>query len=313
MIQFVASARNRAKRKRLFEGHLSDQALKRATRDERLCEFAAETRTVTMLVCRIRGFSSLVECFGRDTESLTRFTRHATAAIARAVLEREGAIERIVPGEIGAIFNAPLDDPQHAVHACGAALAMLDGVEKANRALELIRRADGSHMPPLDIGIGINTGEAAVGNFGTENHPSYRAAGRAMRLAGEIENLTSGYGAAILVGEATRTLVERNFALLEVDRVALEASPAALPLFALLGSPVARANPRFIALKTFHDRIFEAYRARDWEAARGLIGQARALSGANAVLYDLYLSRIAHFEAHPPRETWSATFSQAAC
>ena len=78
------------------------------------------------------------------------------------------------------------------------------------------------------------------------------------------------------------------------------------------GTPLARANPRFMALKAFHDRIFEAYRTREWDKARALIAQARALSGANPVLYDLYLERIVHFERHPPGVNWAGTFAQTA-
>jgi adenylate cyclase len=265
---------------------------------------------MSFLTCRVRGFDELVESFAGDPEGLARLTRHVMTPIAQAVLDRHGTVDHVIPGELTAFFNAPLDDPQHAVHVCGAALAMMEALEKVNRTLEMGVRTDGTLMGPIDVGIGINTGEAVVGNFGTEDKPSYTVTGRAAHLAGEIERLSVAYGSAILVGGATRALVERDFAFLEVDNVALDASES-LALFALLGTPLARANPRFMALKTFHDRIFLAYRAREWEKARALIGQARALSGANPVLYDLYLSRIAHFETHPPLGNWTGAFAQA--
>lgn len=230
--------------------------------------------------------------------------------MAQAVLDRHGTVDRVIPGELTAFFNAPLDDPQHAIHACGSALSMMEALEKVNRKLEMGVRADGKPVGPIDIGIGINTGEAVVGNFGTDDKPSYAVTGRAVRLSGEIERLSVAYGSAVLVGGPTHALVERDFAFLEVDHVALAASES-VGLFALLGTPLARANPRFMALKAFHDRIFQAYRAREWEKARALIAQARALSGANPVLYDLYLNRIEHFEAHPPSGNWTGTFAQA--
>jgi adenylate cyclase len=310
VIQFVANVRDRAKRKRLFEGHLSAETLRRLARRPGLMELAAETRTISFLVCRIRGFAELAESFAKDPEGLARLMRHAMTPIARAVLDRHGTVDRVMPGKLTAFFNAPLDDPQHAIHACGAAIAMIEAVEKVNRTLELTLRANGAPMEPVDIGIGISTGEAVVGNFGTDAEPVYTATGRAIRLAGTIERLSTAYGSAILVGDRTRALVERNFAFLEVDHVALDARES-LPLFALLGTPLARANPRFMALKAFHDRIFESYRAREWDKARALIAQARALSGANPVLYDLYLQRIAHFETHPPGGNWTGAFAPA--
>ena len=82
-------------------------------------------------------------------------------------------------------------------------------------------------------------------------------------------------------------------------------------IYALLGTPVSRANPKFLALKAFHERIFQAYRAGEWDKARGLIEQCRGLSGANPVLYDFYLKRIAHLESHPSSADWGGRLEPA--
>jgi adenylate cyclase len=79
-------------------------------------------------------------------------------------------------------------------------------------------------------------------------------------------------------------------------------------LYALLGNPLVRASPKFRALQTFHDHIFQAYRAQQWAKTRALIEQCRTLSGASQQLYDLYLNRIAYFEANPPEPDWDGTF-----
>ena len=149
-----------------------------------------------------------------------------------------------------------------------------------------------------------------VGNFGTAELPAYTATGRAVRIAGEIERLSGVYGSVILAGGATRANAEKNFAFLEVDHVSLDAGDP-VSLYALLGTPLSRANPRFMALKAFHDRIFQCYRAREWDKARALIAQARTLSGANPMLYDLYLRRIDQFETHPPGGSWAGIAAQA--
>jgi adenylate cyclase len=154
----------------------------------------------------------------------------------------------------------------------------------------------------------VNTGLAVVGDFGSDSVPNYCAAGRTAELAGEIEQLSANYGAAILVGEATRAMAESKFAFLEVDIVGSK-SGERTPLFALLGTPVSRANPKFLALKESHERVFEAYRAGEWERARALIAQCRPLSGANPMLYDLYLKRIDHMESQPPVQDWNGVFN----
>ena len=81
---------------------------------------------------------------------------------------------------------------------------------------------------------------------------------------------------------------------------------APVRLYALLGNPVARASPKFRALSTFHDHIFQALRGQQWAEARELIEQCRKLSGASQALYDLYLARIRYFESNPPGPTGTA-------
>jgi adenylate cyclase len=303
-MEFLERARERAKHRRALAPHLSSAALKTAARSRALLKLLAEKRTVSFLTCRIRGFDDIAQSFGNDSEGLARVARLAMTPLVKAVLDREGAIDRMMPGALTAYFNAPLDDPKHAVHACGCALAMLASLEKVNATLDRMLRLDGSAVGGIGIGVGIDTGQAITGNFGTEDRPAYRALSRAAEQAEAFEKLSPRYGISILVGAATRGLVEehlvdKTFAFLEVDHLTLGPSESA-PLFALLGTPVSRANPKFLALKAFHDRIFDAYRGHEWERARALIAQARALSGANPVLYDLYLKRIADFESRPP-------------
>jgi len=126
----------------------------------------------------------------------------------------------------------------------------------------------------------------------------------------ELERLSQEYGTSILVADSMRAAAEKDFAFLEVDVVST-ASADRQPVHALIGTPVSRANPKFLALKAFHERIFEAYRAREWDKARALIEQCRGLSGASPVLYDLYLKRIAHLESQHPGAHWSGRYEPA--
>jgi adenylate cyclase len=310
VLRLVTVARERAKRKRSLEWHLSPQSFKSLARQPGVLERPAQLRPMSFVVCRIRNFAELSESFLSDPDALARMVRVTMTPMVQAVLDRGGTIDRLHPGELGAFFNAPLDDPQHAIHACSCAIAMMEALEKINRLLEHGRRNDGSVLPPIDLGVGIYTGEAMAGDFGTGDMPIYTATGRAARLAGDIERISNVYGSAILAGGSTRSMAEKNFAFLEVDHVSLDAG-ASVQLYALLGTPLSRSNPCFIALRAFHDRIFQCYRAREWDKARALIAQARTLSGANPMLYDLYLKRIEHLERHPPSGNWSGVFPQA--
>jgi adenylate cyclase len=298
VLHLLASARERAKRKRSLRRRLEDAHA-----------LPAQWRTLSFVTARIRGFADMIQGFAEEPETLARLARMTMTPLTQAVLERSGTVGRLMPGEMTAFFNAPADDPQHAIHACSAALAMIEASETVNQALENGRRADKIALPSVDLSIGLYTGEAMVGDFGTHDIPAYTATGRALNRASEIERIAGVYGTAILAGGSIRAAAEKNFAFLEIDHVTLD-SGEPVRLYALLGTPLSRSNPRFMALKAFHDRIFQCYRAREWDKARALIAQARTLSGANPLLYDLYLKRIAHFERHPPSGNWSGIAAQ---
>jgi adenylate cyclase len=309
-MRLVDFSRARAVRKESLARHLSRKAVRSIWRRPDLSELPAQRREMTFLVCRIRGFYELSAALAGEPETLIRISRLTMPFLAQEVSARGGTVDRLGPGELTAFFNAPVDDPQHATRACGAAIAMVHELEKVNRFLEQEKRRDGSALTPIDIGIGIDTGEAIAGVFGSGSFPAYSATGRAATLAHAIEKMSRHYGTAILAGGATRSLAEKNLAFLEVDHVAFDEGEP-VRLYAVLGSRLSRGNASFLDLNAFHDRILQYYRAREWQRALALIAQARTLPGANPAVYDLYERRIAHWQRNPPASDWTGVLSLA--
>ena len=301
-----SAALDRDRLQRTFEQMLPAPALGLVSNRSNALKMSGETREMSYLTCRVRGFSKLSEIFADDPQGFSKLMKRVMTPLSEAVLSHRGAVDRVAPGTLSAFFNAPLEDPDHAVHACECALKMVASLEKINRSLEQERRPDGTTIGPIGIGVGVNTGPGVVGDFGTTARPEYTVAGRAATLTPEIEALSDRYGPAIIVGDATRKAAERNFAFLEVDLLATGGEP--VKLFALLGNPLVRASPKVRALATFHDHIFQSYRAQQWSKAKALIEQCRTLSGASQELYDLYLHRIEYYETNPPGPEWDGTF-----
>jgi adenylate cyclase len=223
------------------------------------------------------------------------------------VMARRGTVERITGEGFSCFWNAPLDDPEHAIHACEAASGMMKVIARINEIVTQERRIDGQALPAIELGIGISSGPAITGGFRTHGRTTYTAVGECAGIAARIQALSATYGPAVIIGEDTRKAAERGFAFLEVDYIALgEGGP--VKLYALLGNPVMRASPKFRALTTFHDHIFQSLRSQQWSKARELIAQCRQLSGASQKLYDLQLDRIARYEGDPPGADWDGAF-----
>ncbi len=219
-----------------------------------------------------------------------------------------GTIDRLTADGFAAFWNAPLDDPEHALHACEAAHGMTQMAARANENLASLRGENGKQIAALEIGIGIATGPVIAGGFGGLGRLGYSVNGDAVALAARLQALSPQYGPAVIVAEETRRAAERAFAFLEVDYIAAGSEDAPVRLYALLGTPVARSSPKFRALKTFHEHLFASLRSQQWAKARDMIEQCRKLSGASQTLYDLHLARIKYFERNPPGPEWDGAF-----
>jgi adenylate cyclase len=278
-----------------FSDSLSRSAIAKIARHPDLLKTEGETRSVSYLVCTIDGPASV-----SDAPAFIAATQKILDPLTEQILRHGGTLDRVRPDGFSAVWNAPLEDADHALHACEAANAI------AAAAAELGSEAWRQGLPPLKVSVGIASGEVIAGGWG--NRLSYGVQGGAIILAEEIRALCSRYGAPLLVAEQTRQLAERGAAFLEIDSIADTTIPTVL--YALIGNSAVSASPKFRAMTVFHDHIFQAIRKQNWRVARELIGQCRRLSGANQTLYDLHLARIAYYERNPPGPDWDCAFRQ---
>jgi adenylate cyclase len=277
-----------------------------AEHPERL-RLGGETRLMTMMFADIRGFTTISERYKADPQALTRLINRFLTPMTDIILARRGTIDKYIGDCVMAFWNAPLDDADHAQHACESGLAMLAALGRLN--LDLCQEAGLAGQPfvPLRIGIGINSGECVVGNMGSERRFDYSVLGDAVNLASRLESQSKTYGVDIVLGEATQALVP-GWATLELDLIAVKGKTDAVRIFALLGGPDTAAAPDYRVLATRHAQMLHHYRTREWEEARRALAQCRELLPRLGTLYDLYDDRIAHHMTHPVESGWTGVF-----
>lgn len=291
-----------------FGRRLSTSGLARVKANPRMIKAEGSLRDVTSVVVGLRGFNIIADRYLEDPTAYADILNRFFSPMTKIVQDRNGMVDRAVGDALYAVWNAPLDVSDHASKGCDAALRMVENLEALNEFLEEdARRQHLSHVP-LSLSIGIDTGTAITGNMGAIQRFDYGVLGEPVSFAAYLQKNARHYGPAIIVGEGTQRAVGDRYALLEIDLVSTPRHPEGRRVYALLGDPIMRANPKFRALQEAHTLIFSAYRNQRWAEARAAITECRKLNGAIPTLYDFYEARIAAYEANPPGEHWNGAF-----
>ena len=277
-----------------------------AAHPERL-KLGGETREMTMLFCDVRGFTSISETFKSNPQGLTQLINRFLTPMTDLIMERHGTIDKYMGDCIMAFWNAPLDDPRHADHACESALAMMRALDGVNVALEAEAKAAAQPFHPLKVGIGLNSGACVVGNMGSDQRFDYSVLGDAVNLASRLEGQSKTYGVGIVIGETTRATAP-GWAALELDLIAVKGKAEAVRIFALMGDAALAASPGFAALAARQATFLARFRAQDWSGARAALAACRAADPSLTTLYELYEERLAIYEVDPPPPNWDGVF-----
>jgi adenylate cyclase len=273
-----------------------------AAHPERLT-LGGEMRVMTIMFCDIRGFTTLAE--GMDAKTLTHFMNSFLSPMTEIITELKGTIDKYIGDCIMAFWNAPLDDPDHAGNAVRAAQAMRQQLVELNRLWAYEAQAAGRRPTPVRMGIGLNTGECCVGNFGSQQHFDYSLLGDPVNLASRLEGLGKVYGIDLVIGEETAERLD-DPSLIEIDLVAVKGKSQAGRVYTLPPQGSKLDGDFFLR----HQRLLSAYRRQDWPAALRLLDDPRLAEVQElAPVYDLYRRRIGLFRTEAPPADWDGVFA----
>ena len=301
-VNYFREERQRRQIRGAFGQYLSPDFVEELARNPHRLELGGETKELTILFSDVRNFTSISELYKANPQGLTRLMNRLLGPLSDAVIDNRGTIDKYIGDSIMAFWNAPVDDAQHAAHACATALEMLKAIDRLNGERRAETLSGEEPAVELAIGIGINTGETVVGNMGSEARFNYTVLGDTVNLASRLEGQTKVYGVPIVIGARTNALVEDRFATVPLDIVQVKGKTQAEPIFALLGAEEVRSDPEFSRLVSVQRSLVDSFAAQRWTEARALVQQSEDLmaSFGLGVLFDLYNRRIAeHGQASP--------------
>jgi adenylate cyclase len=185
----------------------------------------ARTKDVTIMFADLVGFTTWSEKMpAEDLAAL--LTRFFTLA-SDAVFSREGTIDKFIGDAVMAFFGAPIDQPDHAARAVSAALKIRAGVEEWNRERAARQEA------PIEVRIALNTGEAIVGEVGSERRVDYTVLGNAVNVAARMEEFVASSG-DICIGPATFEAIKTRYRVAQMGHFALKGLSAQVPMYKVI-------------------------------------------------------------------------------
>ncbi|WP_304544737.1 adenylate/guanylate cyclase domain-containing protein [Sulfurimonas microaerophilic] len=213
--------------KKAFSSYLSRELLNKLANSEKSLELGGEKKELSILFSDIRNFTTISEEMN-DPQKLIHLLNRYFTPMTQAVMDNKGMLDKYIGDAVMAFFNAPVDVENHAEAACRCALDMREKLARLNEELE------GDGIAPIHIGVGINTGEAVVGNMGATKRFNYTIIGDSVNLASRLESKTKEFGVDIIISSYTYEFVKDLFICKDLGYTAIKGKKDEVKIYQLV-------------------------------------------------------------------------------
>ena len=293
--RYVTEEREKKKIKGAFQQYVTEAVVNEMLKNPDKLKLGGEKKELTVLFSDIRGFTTISEQMSPET--LVKFLNEYLTVMTDIVFKYNGLLDKYMGDAIMAVFGAPLDQKDHSLKACLTALEMMEELKR------LKERWESQGMPPLNIGIGINSGPMVVGNMGSERRFDYTVMGDNVNLGSRLEGLNKEYGTNIIVSEFTINQTKNQLVTREIDLVRVKGKEQVVKIFELMGRD--KPTPQVSTfLENYHEGI-NAYRLREWDKGIDKLQKALQIFPQDH-LTKMYISRCLELKENPPGESWDS-------
>jgi adenylate cyclase len=258
------------------------------------------TTTATVLFSDIRRFTSLAESM-TARETVKMLNEYFTEMV-EIVFAFGGILDKYIGDAIMAIFGAPIESADDASHALKVANEMIRVLRRLNRK----RKTSG--LDPIEIGVGLATGEVLAGSIGSEKRLEYTVIGDSVNLASRLESATKHYGASILMDAVTVNNIKEPGLLRRVDLIRVKGKLKPTKVFESLAHHDEETFPRVRDVLHLYNDGLEQFGARDWTRALDCFAGVLALNPLDGPS-KVYINRCRYYVANPPPDDWDGVWA----
>jgi adenylate cyclase len=294
--RLVVTDRGQRLLRRSFALYLAPQVIDQMLASNKPPVLGGETREVTVFFSDLAGFSAIAEQM-TPTE-LVAFMNEYLSDMTDIIESKGGYVDKYIGDSIVAVFGAPVDDADHARNAALAALGCRDRLDELNQNSTAFRGHQVAHR------MGLNSGEALVGNIGSRRRFNYSVMSDAVNVASRLEGANKYYGTTIIASETTVALTGSTFTWRELDATRVKGRTSPVKIYELVavageGTPQQREAAAAYAEGLAH------WQSRAFEAAATCFARAAEFDKPSA----LFLNRANQFASHPPGPDWEPVSS----
>lgn len=275
-----------------FGKYISKDLLDEIVNHKRELKLGGGKRTITVFFSDIRGFTSISESL--SPEDLVHLLNEYLTEMTDIILAHKGTVDKFIGDAVMAFWNAPLLEKDHAKLACKSAIAQV------KRLKELQKEWKKQKREIFEIGCGIHTGEAVIGNMGSEDRFDYTAMGDTINLGSRIEGLTKQYGVSIIISESTYEMVKNDFNCRLLDVVNVKGKKIPIKIYEL----VVDYDKKFCEQ---YEKALSLYFKSKFKEALKEFEEALKMKKEDESS-KLFVERCKQYLKNPPGKDWNGSF-----
>src|SRR3989344_3207262 len=265
-----------------FSKYINKDLLKEILDMKTELKLGGEKRTITIFFSDIRNFTSLSEKL--SPEDLVSLINNYLTTMTRIILKNKGTVDKFIGDAVMAFWNAPLKEENHAELACKTAIEQIEALNKFD----------------FSIGIGIHTGEAIVGNIGSEDRFNYTVMGDTINLCSRLEGLTKQYGVKIIMSESTHKIIKEKFNCRKLDVVKVKGKKVPVVIYELCIDKNEKFNSQF-------EKALELYLKSNFKQSLKEFESALKIKKDDKSC-NVFIERCRYFIKNPPGKNWDGVF-----
>ncbi len=251
---FIIEKRSR-EIKEAFSKYVSPKIVEKIAKNPDMLQLKGEEKEVSVLFSDIRDFTSITE--NLNPQQVAKLLNIYLEKMSEIVLKNEGLLDKYIGDAVMALYNAVIEQENHADLACKTA------IEMRNQLKSLSKQLRKEKLPEINIGIGINTGNAVVGNLGSSFRFEYTAVGDAINLASRLEGLNRFYKTNIIVSQFTKEKTKEEFLFRLLDKVKVKGKKEAIFIYELMENTKENKN-----IKEKYEKAFNFYLKKEFKKAK---------------------------------------------